>query len=66
MAKKDELLKPGQPTPKLGQYEIVGPRGGGGKTDYGEITSVKDKPLPFTPEVGLKYKIVDPTNHGKK
>lgn len=61
---KDDLLKPGQSTPDSGQYEIVGPRGG--KTDYGEVTSVKGKPLPPTPEPGLKYKEVDPTNHGKK
>lgn len=58
------LNKPGQKTPDSGQYEIVGPRGG--KTDYGEVTSVKGKPLPPTPEPGLKYKNVDPTKHGKR
>jgi len=61
---KDDLLKPGNITPDSGQYGIVGPRGG--KTEYGEVTSVKNKPLPPTPEPGLKYKPVDMTKHGKK
>lgn len=62
MANK-ELLKPGQTTPDSGQFEIVGPKGG--KTNYGEITGVKGKTLPPTPEPGLKYKEVDPTKHRK-
>lgn len=60
----DDLLNPGQKTPDSGQYEIVGPRGG--KTNYGEITSVKNKPLPPPPEKGLKYKPSDMTKHRKK
>jgi len=58
-----DLNKPGEKTPRSGQYEIVGPRGG--KTKYGEVTSTKNKPLPPTPESNLKYKLVDPTKHKK-
>ena len=60
-----EPLKPGQPAPRSGQYEIVGPRGGGtGK----ERTVVKGEPLPPTPEAGQGYRLVDPTknNAGRK
>jgi len=53
-------LKPGQTAPKSGQYEIVGPRGGGtGK----ERTVTKGEPLPPTPKSGQGYKITDPTKH---
>ncbi len=53
-------LKPGQTAPRSGQYEIVGPRGGGtGK----ERTVTKGEPLPPTPEPGQEYKLVDPTKH---
>lgn len=55
-----KLLKPGTQAPRSGQYEIVGPRGGGtGK----ERTVTKNEPLPPTPENGQKYKLVDPTKH---
>lgn len=57
MAKKTSGLKPGQSTPRSGQYEIVGPRGGKGP----ERTAVRGKPLPPTPKKGSTYKIVDPT-----
>ena len=55
-----DKLKPGQTAPRSGQYEIVGPRGGGtGK----ERTVTKGEPLPPTPEPGQGYKLVDPTKH---
>ena len=53
-------LKPGNETPKSGQYAPVGPRGG--KTGI-EITAVKGKPLPPTSKPGMTYKLVDPTKH---
>lgn len=53
-------LKPGQPVPKSGQYERIGPRGGGtGK----EVTGVKGKRLPPAPGPKQTYKLVDPTKH---
>ena len=54
MAKK---LTPGTPTPKSGQYQIIGPRGGQGP----ERTSTKGNPLPPTPKSGSAYKLVDAT-----
>jgi hypothetical protein len=58
MSKKP--LKPGQPAPRSGQYERIGPRGGEtGK----EITGVKGKTLPPTPGPNQGYKLVDPTKH---
>ncbi|MBX4259719.1 hypothetical protein KTC96_24655 (plasmid) [Clostridium estertheticum] len=53
-------IKSGNPTPKSGQYEVVGPRGG--KTNA-EITSTKGHPLPPTPKKGQAYVLVDPTKH---
>lgn len=54
------IFKPGQKAIRSGQYEIVGPRGGGtGK----ERTVVKNEPMPPTPEKGQGYKLVDPTKH---
>lgn len=53
-------LNPGDKTPRSGQYEIVGPRGGQtGK----ERTSTKGNPLPPTPKAGQGYRLVDPTKH---
>lgn len=52
---------PGQPTPRSGQYEIVGPRGG---ATGAERTSVAGKPLPPTPRAGQGYVLVDPTRNG--
>lgn len=56
---KDKGLKPGQPAPKSGQYQQIGPKGGKGK----EVTGVKDKPLPPTPAKGGTYTLVDPTKN---
>lgn len=61
---KDDLLKPGQPAPDSGQYEIVGPRGG--SAGEGERTSTQGKPLPPTPDPGQRYRLVDPTRHKGK
>lgn len=53
-------LKPGDKAPASGQYEIVGPRGGGtGK----ERTVTRGEPLPPTPESGQSYRIVDRTRN---
>jgi hypothetical protein len=57
MSKK---LKSGQTVPTSGQYEIIGPRDG--RTGE-EITGVKGKTLPPTPEAGQSYRLVDRTKH---
>jgi hypothetical protein len=62
MANK-KLLSPGQKSPDSGQGKIVGPRGG--KTNNSEVTLVKGKTVPPTPEPGQKIKITDPTKHKK-
>lgn len=59
----DELYKPGEITPASGQYELTGPRGG---SKGQEITSIKGKPLPPTPEPNQRHKLVDPTKHKNK
>lgn len=56
----DDNLNPGSRTPKSGQYEEVGPRGG--STGH-EVTSVKGNPLPPTQKSGNSYKLVDPTKN---
>lgn len=56
-----QLLKPGQPTPKSGQYKVIGPKGGKGS----EITSTKGNPLPPTQVPNSTYKLVDATKHKK-
>jgi len=53
-------LKPGQTTPRSGQYERIGPRGG---HTGDEITGVRGKTLPPTPGPGQGYRLVDPTKH---
>ena len=54
-----KILAPGTPTPKSGQYALVGPRGGLGP----EITATKGNPLPPTPKPNSGYVLVDPTKH---
>jgi len=54
-------MKPGMPAPKSGQYEVVGPRGGGTGE---ERTSTKGNPLPPTPKSGQGYRLVDGTKNG--
>lgn len=55
------VYKPGSETPRSGQYEIVGPRGG--RTGE-ERTSTQGHPLPPTPKPGQGYILVDPTKNG--
>ncbi|KQV08661.1 hypothetical protein ASC68_25410 [Devosia sp. Root105] len=59
---KPPLYKPGQQAPRSGQYEMTGPRGG--PTGI-ERTVVKNEPMPPTKAPGQRYKMVDPTKHGK-
>ncbi len=55
-----KTFKSGQTAPRSGQYEIVGPRGGGtGK----ERTVTKGEPLPPTEKSGQGFRLVDPTKH---
>jgi len=53
-------FKPGQSAPRSGQYEIVGPRGGGTGQ---ERTVTRGEPLPPTPKSGQSFKLVDPTKN---
>jgi hypothetical protein len=53
-------LRPGQPAPRSGQYEVVGPRGG--RTGH-EVTMPRDHTLPPTPEPGQGYVLVDPSRN---
>lgn len=55
-----ERLKPGQPAPRSGQYEIEGPRGG---RTGAERTVTRGEPMPPTPKPGQRYELVDPTKH---
>lgn len=57
MTKKPSGLRPSQPAPRSGQYQIIGPRGGQGP----ERTVVRREPLPPTPSRGSTYTLVDPT-----
>jgi len=53
-------IKPGNPAPKSGQYEEVGPRGGHtGK----EVTLPKGHTAPPTTKPGNSYTLVDPTKN---
>jgi len=55
-----KIYRPGEKSPRSGQWEIVGPRGGGtGK----ERTVTKGEPMPPTPKKGHGFVIVDPTKH---
>ena len=56
---KPQGLRPGTPAPASDQYEQIGPRGGHGK----EVTGVKGKPLPPTPQGGGTYNLVDGTKN---
>jgi len=63
MASRKKTYKPGQRAPRSGQYEIVGPRGGGtGK----ERTVTRREPFPPTPKRGQRYILVDPTRHKRR
>ncbi|GHO51449.1 hypothetical protein [Ktedonospora formicarum] len=58
MAKQS--YKSGQIAPASAQMVLVGPRGG--KTSH-EITAVKGKRLPPTPQKGQSYQIADRTKN---
>lgn len=58
---KTRGLKPGQPAPASGQYQIRGPRGGKGS----ERTVVRNEPLPPTPSPNSTYTLVDRTKTKK-
>ena len=55
-----KTFKPGQKAPDSGQYEIVGPRGGG---TGDERTIVRKEPFPPTSQSGQKYRLVDLTKN---
>jgi hypothetical protein len=54
-------LKPGQPAPRSGEYQIIGPRGG--QTNV-ERTVVRGEPLPPTPSKGSGYLLSRPAKNG--
>jgi hypothetical protein len=56
---RNQPLKPGSTAPRSGQYQEVGPRGGGGR----EVTTTKGEPLPPTTKPGRTYKLVDPSKN---
>jgi len=58
MTRRNEL-GPGVKSPRSGQYQQIGLRGGKGK----EVTVVKGEPLPPSPSKGVSYKLVDPTKN---
>lgn len=58
-----KTYKPGEKSPRSGQYEIIGPRGG---NTGEERTIVTREPFPPTPKSGQHYVIVDPTKHKSK
>ena len=55
-----ETYKPGEKAPASGQYQFVGPRGGGTGV---ERTVTRGEPLPPTPEPGQQYRIADRTRN---
>ena len=52
--------KPGQKTPKSGQYGVINKNG---KPKEREITSTQGKPLPPTQKSGDTYVLNDKTKH---
>ena len=58
---KGTVYKPGQKSPKSGQYVVVD--SDGKKVQGGEITHVEGTPLPPTDEPGQGYVLVDKTKH---
>ncbi len=60
MGRKNNPVKPGQPAPRSGQYELVGPRGGRKGI---ESTIPKGKTAPPTPEPNQHWELIDPTNN---
>lgn len=56
---KPVIIKPGQKIPVSGQYAPIGSRGG--RVGKSEVTLVKRKTAPPTPEPGQRLKLVDKT-----
>lgn len=56
---KTSGLKPGQPAPYSGQYQIIGPKGGKGN----EVTVAKGETLPPTLKPGSIYTLIDPSKN---
>jgi hypothetical protein len=54
------ILKPGQPAPQSGIYDMVGPRGG--QTGEQKV-STERKPLPPTAKPGQGYQLAKPAHH---
>jgi len=50
-------FKPGEKSPRSGQYQMLGPRGNKGP----ERTVVKNEPFPPTLRPNQRYILVDPT-----
>lgn len=59
----EQLYKPGEIVPQSGQYELINQDGG---SEGREITSTKGEHFPPTPESGMRYKLVDATQHKRK
>jgi hypothetical protein len=55
-----DKVKPGQPAPASGLYEVVGPRGG----NHGEVTAVWGHTMPPTRKPGQTFVLVDPAKNG--
>lgn len=55
-----DKVKPGQPAPASGLYEVVGPRGG----NHGEVTAVWGHTMPPTRKPGQAFVLVDPAKNG--
>ncbi len=59
----NKILKPGQPAPESGIYDMVGPRGG---FTGEQVVSTHNKPLPPTERPGQGYRIAEPAHHQAK
>ena len=55
-----KTLRPGQPAPQSGIYNMTGPRGG--KTNE-QVVSTQHNPLPPTPKPGQGYQLAKPAHH---
>lgn len=56
---KNSGFKPGETAPRSGQYQEIGPRGGGGR----EVTVSRGETLPPTTKPKSSYTLVDPTDN---
>jgi hypothetical protein len=56
-----KIMKPGEPAPRSGEYEIRGVRGGHTGT---ERTVVRGEPLPPTPSSGQGYSLSRAAHNG--